>query len=520
MCWKGILLIFLLIIPFKNWSQIHPKEGAELNYRLIRFSFPAETKTTTGILEIAVGNHSNADSFLRNIIYTAIAKSNKILIEVPSFGTQYSWRIVNANTGSTNTAHSELHHFSTTTIPEVDTSLTRLRVLDTAVKYTDDYVFLDGTKALYDMKGRPVWFLPGIAEATSPPIDIKLSTQNTVTFLYHNTAFEVDYNGTVLWKKQSNKNEKSEGAGTYHHEFTRLANGHYMMLGNEILSWDQEKSDAKKDGGSIMLGDTVRKNQERRHAIFGTVIEYNEKGDSVWEWKSSQYFMESDLKNFIPKNTSNTIDLHENAFYFDEKDQTIYISFKSISRVIKIKYPEGLVLNAYGEEYKPGVPQNNDYYFCDQHSCKHSPNGYLYLYNNNTCSDNPMSLPRVSVFCEPAGRKGKLEKIWEYQCTADGINLDRQLRVPQKDLRGRPMPGRQTSGGNVIEMPDKSLFVSMTGPYCKVFIVNRDKKILWSALPEKYDSGKNEWNPISEYRASIITRQQLEELISNSEKSE
>ncbi len=40
-------------------------------------------------------------------------------------------------------------------------------------------------------------------------------------------------------------------------------------------------------------------------------------------------------------------------------------------------------------------------------------------------------------------------------------------------------------GGNVIELPDGSLFSCMGGSYSKVFIVNMNKEILWSALPEK-----------------------------------
>jgi hypothetical protein len=123
------------------------------------------------------------------------------------------------------------------------------------------------------------------------------------------------------------------------------------------------------------------------------------------------------------------------------------------------------------------------------------------------------------MFREPTSGKTGLEKIWEYQCTPDGINRRKQLSVPQKDLNGRLLQAHHTSGGNVIEMPDNSLFVSMSGPYCKVFIVSQDKEILWSALPEKRNPVEKEWNPVSEYRASIITREQLENVIWNSERT-
>ena len=39
------------------------------------------------------------------------------------------------------------------------------------------------------------------------------------------------------------------------------------------------------------------------------------------------------------------------------------------------------------------------------------------------------------------------------------------------------------SGGNVVEMPDKSLFVSMAGVYSKIFLVNLNKEIQNNLLP-------------------------------------
>ena len=102
---------------------------------------------------------------------------------------------------------------------------------------------------------------------------------------------------------------------------------------------------------------------------------------------------------------------------------------------------------------------------------------------------------------EPANERDALKKVWEYQCTVEGNN-NRKF----------------TSGGNVIELPDHSLFVCMGSFYSKVFIVSRDKKVLWSALPEKYIPADKKWYPFHQSRANIVTRQQVENLIWNSEK--
>ena len=85
-----------------------------------------------------------------------------------------------------------------------------------------------------------------------------------------------------------------------------------------------------------------------------------------------------------------------------------------------------------------------------------------------------------------------MKKIWEYECTVDGIAAERKYQF--------------ANGGSVQELPDNSLFVNMSHEaYTKIFIVDRDKNVLWSAIPEGWDKVKQKWTPIFQYRASMIT---------------
>jgi len=55
-------------------------------------------------------------------------------------------------------------------------------------------------------------------------------------------------------------------------------------------------------------------------------------------------------------------------------------------------------------------------------------------------------------------------------------------------------------------------------PYSEVFIVGRDKKKLWSAIPETWNTEKKKWEIPGLYRASIITsRADIEKMIWNSQ---
>ena len=167
--------------------------------------------------------------------------------------------------------------------------------------------------------------------------------------------------------------------------------------------------------------------------------------------------------------------------------------------MIKISYPSGEVLNTYGLAYKPGVSLREGDQFSVQHSCKRSQNGDLYLYNNNAFGRS--NLPTVQMFEEPGPGESNLKKVWEYQCTVESD--DPVLKQ-----------ARFFFGGCVTELPDRSMFIFMGKPYPKLSIVSHDKKILWSAIQEKYNTDTKKWEIFTKtYRASLVSRKELEQLI-------
>ena len=474
------LLLILLPYSIHLHAQVLPREGSSLNYRLIGFSFPAKEKTSTYRLEIAEGNISTDDSFRHSIIYSVADTGNKIIATVPAWGSSYTWRAVYLKKNKP-FAQTPLYHFSTQKSPDVDTSLVRLRIVDTAKKYKDAYVFLDDNKSLYDMKGNPVWFLTKVKGLDITPRDLKWTHQGTITFLF-DPPYEIDYNCNVLFKPPSNAVVSKDNSEHYHHQFTRLANGHYIALGEDSILWAK--------GRPYPTGDTSAKKMQ-----FGTLIEYDDNGKVIWSWKSSDYFSASDIRDMLTPGGIKYSDVHENAFYFDEKNSYIYVSFRNINRIVKVKYPEGTVARQYGAPESIAAARRDSSLFCGQHSCKYSDNGYLYLYNNNTCALN--GLPKIVKLQEPATANEGLKKIWEYQCTTTGII---NYHTQQDNYR---------SGGNVVELPDSSIFVCMTGGnYCKVFIVNPAQQEVWSAIPERWDTSAKKWTIISQYRANIIYKKE------------
>lgn len=516
------LLILTSLITFSIKAEIIPAEGSRLNYRIVGFSFPPAENANDYKLDIAIGHITNTDSFSRKIVITNHSRDNKTIVEVPTFGTEYTWQVT-ITTRHSKVSVGPLYHFSTGTIPFVDTTLMRLRVINTTPGMNNDrYVLLDASMVMYDMMGNPVWYFPGNESTKVDPgnhRDLKITPMGTITFITATKAFEINYDGTIKWTAP-NDGKVSGGTGeSYHHEFTRLSNGHYMIMGTK-----NEPVYIKKSNGdsSLFIGEPTKSGAEYipcRPMTFGTIIEYDEHGKLVWSYNTARYFSGSDI--IFHRYPDGGVDLkqHDNSFYFDEKNRQLYISFKDYSRVIKVKYPEGNTLNTFGKIFTPGSPmpadkdgkyvpgarQEGNGMFCCQHCCRCTAKGLLYLFNNNYC--HPGSVPSIVVMRQPENTHEKLEKVWEFDCP-----LEEQ---DKKNIASFNFG----SGGNVEELPDGSFFASMTNGYGKVFIVNQAKELLWSAMAEKWNSYLKKWEMNPSYRASIITnRETLEQLIWGNQK--
>ncbi len=447
-----------------------------------------------------------------------------MIAEVPSFGTNYTWRVIYAGKTSAN-SDGTFHHFSTLPWFNLDSSKSRLRVITNSGKFNGNYIFVDATKTMYDMRGRPVWFLPDKKVASSGNItvrDLKVTPSGSVTYLFGESAREVDYNGNTIWEGPVNGRISGDTAEHFHHELTKLSNAHYMVMGNETVASNvpyYHPADAQAPDASV-----IKNNRDSflQKISFGTLIEYDSAGKVVWSWKSSAYFRTADLYgHYLSDGRFPVTDVHANAFFFDEKKKVIYVGFRNISRIVKIKYPQGNVLAVYGAKCTSGPCDICSDLFCGQHSIRVAANGDLYLFNNNAVAIS--ATPQVLVLKETPG-KDQLKKVWQYDCTLDGMS-ENELNEYTKKSQQMQMLGqrdssmmqtlRLSSGGNAVELGDGSFLVTMSGVFGKIFVVNKNKEVLWSAVPEVKIFDDAPWTAIGSYRASMVTRRQLQALIWN-----
>lgn len=497
------LLFFLAGLPSTLLlSQVWPKEGDTLHYRIIGFTFAPEKNTGSYAVELAEGYFSNADLFEKNITGRFYGKSNRIIGKVPAFGTQYTWR-VRYSRENANSQSSILYHFTTGMVPQLDTANIRVRITHPAKKFGDGYFFVDGSKTLYDMHGEAVWYLPdlnGKMKATSGVRDLKFTADNTITFLSEGNGYEISYNGDILWEGENVHNKEDDSIKGYHHELARLSNGHFMTLGYEPIVRKRPRMIRDSLSGRMMRDTSDKTNKLVNRKRYGTIWEYDRGNNLVWAWSGADYF-NGPQGGQVKHEKYSEHDVHENAFYFDEKKKVIYLSFRNLSQVLVISYPSGKVLRVY--DGTSGRELVRDWLFCGQHSVKKSIDGHLYLFNNGCSISEP---PSVVMLKEPGKKDDSLGKVWEFPCP-----------VSVKANTSRAVAGNQpifTSGGSIMELPDESFLVSTSTPYSTVFIVNRRKDLLWRCECEKWVENRKEWTPLLQYRTSfVLNDEQLAGLI-------
>ncbi len=470
-----LLIVCLFLCCNITSGQVFPAENSQLHYTMVGFSFPEKNQAQKYLIRVAKGKIYDDATLAVQTILTDSSFTNKKIIRVPDWGQEYTWQVIYQTPGK-GLQKGTLNHFSTRKVPSVDTNVMRLAIRKRNNEYKHNYIFLDGNQALYDMEGFPVWYPPFLDSAANSISDLKLTQDGTITCLYGGNIYEISYSGEVLWKGPNTGEISGDKTENYHHEFTKLSNGHYMALGSNYVSWEPPSTDT-------MACEASSRNRDQRMRL-PILIEYDKKGKVVWSWKFADEYNLCDLPYEITDKQLRMPDPHANAFFFDEKKKVIYVSLKYANQVISIQYPgkkstSGRTLQKIGCTYS------------GQHCCRISRKGQLYLFNNNSCVEG--FHPSIVVMNEK-------QKTWQYEFGAAELNMDAETeRMTSK--------GRGGAGGSVDELPDGSFFVSLCSPLSGLYIIGQDKTVRWRAIPQRYESAGGTWRHALQYRASMITSQ-------------
>jgi hypothetical protein len=444
------------------WADIRPADGAKLNYTQVMFEYNEV---------IGADNYSVS-------IYPSDQPANKIIVKnkslaciVPGleFGKKYSWHY-EAFKNDKPVFKSMEFGFSIEANYLVDTSLFRTQIDISKSTFSDhEIIFLDYRGIAIDRKGKPVWYYP--INSPDGQIDpksrnLRMTNEGTVIFLNDSICYEVDIDGRLLWKSPNEGRISGDRTEHYHHDMKKLDDGTYLTA-----SWKYEYE-------PNLYNPAIR-----CRVRYNTLIQYDAAGNILWHWNEKDHVSREFIFGVYNPTDSIISGTHMNAFDYDAGENTIVMSNRHNSSIVKIDKKTGKIIYTIGVYDHQKKRLNMPPLFLHQHGMEILKDHKLLIYDNNA-SDDPdrnVSYPRILVLKEP-GDKLPAYIDWEYECRSD--------RFP-KGIIGKGGYATQTPTGNILVC---------VGGVNYTFEVTPGKQIVWQASFQKLENGN--WIDFENYRTN------------------
>jgi len=180
---------------------------------------------------------------------------------------------------------------------------------------------------------------------------------------------------------------------TFHHDAFPMNNGNYLMLGSEYKAIE-----------NYYTSETEEFAPRKTQNIMGDVIyEFNPAGEIIWDWHAFDHLdpMRIGYETFSGywdrRGFSDIIDWsHANTVLYDPADNTIMVNFRYLSSILKIHRDSKDIKWIFGEP--SGYADNlrskligldKGDWFWHQHSPSLSPDGTLFIFNNDNYKARP-----------------------------------------------------------------------------------------------------------------------------------
>ncbi|MEO6167994.1 MAG: aryl-sulfate sulfotransferase [Chitinophagales bacterium] len=473
------------LLTVRSLGQVIPADGSILHYNQVLFEYPVVKDAACYKLQVSVQLPGNRQEqpYDREHVDSSIVT----ILENLSYGTNYSWRVFAYDKSGNQIDKSADHSFSTIPSPWNADPILRTRIFkNDTVYHTEGLICIDYMKAAIDWKGNPVWFLTSAnkeLQTASSIRDLRMTDDGHITFLTERNIYECDLDGNILWTGPNDGQVSGDTSEFYHHCFSKLSNGNYMVLGSKYVFVkipDQTDTSgyAQNPDLKFMNGEIYRKVE------FGTIIEYDSCGKVYWSWDSQNYLHEKDL--FYRRKLSDipNVNAHLNSFDIDEKSGIVYAGFRNLNRVVIIDKKTGNVLNSIGARMPSGEARSGDGFFMMQHDSKLLANGNLAVFNNDVADEGVVS--SIVSFTQPQTFYEASHIVWKLNCNFDTLTN-----------------GKSPKFGNIESLPNGHYLVC-TGSLSRLIEVDDEKNLYWDCFTEvSYD--RKVWQPFPTYRANFTS---------------
>ncbi len=456
---KEIFVFISLFVAFSSQAQLLPKENQTLNYTKVLFSFPQIPSAEKYLIEVSEDSTFQTKIFLESPI-------NAKIIPDLNFGKTYFWRYsgFDANKKSlalstTNTFHIGSNDF---TSPK-NFSYTQKKMQRGAC--SPGLIFMDYGRVAINRRGEVQWYLPEYPFLLEQELvrDFKFTPDGTITVLLDSIACEMNLEGEILWQAPFRGVLNGEASENYHHDFMKLPNGNYMVLGTDhVYRFPPDKKD------SVLVE-------------FGTVIEYDYYGNIVWSWNSNEYFTDQDLFSKTRTDKSYDTGLHMNAF--SAEGDFVNVGFRDISRIVTIQKSTGKVIASYGQKGNSTEVHGAEGFFRRQHDAYKLKDGNFAVINNDSIMDRSI-VSSLVIFSPLSGGDNSSKKIFEFKFDFDTLTN-----------------GKSAKMGNLQELDNGNILINMGG-INRCIEITREGQVVWDLFMEKYDMNMKNWMKFPNYRVN------------------
>lgn len=433
-----------------GFGQFSPKDGAKLNYNQIYFEYPYNKDAKFYTIYITFDSIANPTA--KDFIIKQHEKSPLLLIKNLTLGKKYKW-FVETTLHSKEKITSNYFHFSILNTSMANPKLYKaIQHYNQKNKIQDGIIWCDQYRCAIDRRGNIVWFMATEhLDLINAKVvrDFKLYPDGSITFVHQPNASHTDIDLNSIWKAPYQGTVSESEKEDYHHAFTILPNGNYMVLGDEKVNFSND----------TVTTDAVN---------FCNIIEFDKAGNIVWSWRMKDYFPYEYLINSRLKTKNGIADPHANSFTIDEKNNTIYLSFRDISRIIKIDKITKKIIASYGFKLK----DEDDLYETDlfrlQHDIQLLENNDMLIFNNNDIDRDKVSCIEIVSF--PVSKNDSFKLKWKFDINYDKESLGKIQRM-----------------GGVKIMPNGNYLIC-EGSNNRVVEINQKKEILWDFALRQVDS--------------------------------
>jgi hypothetical protein len=474
--------MFCMYLPFMGLCKVLPTNRSVVN--CTRIYFEEELHKGAGEYELV---------FFDSLPNGSRAEIKKIKGRLPAFiinGFEwdhiYYWYVKGYDLANAEMYTGDTHTFKVMKVVSQNSEEFRIAVkVNKKNKQAGGYIAVDYTRSIYDREGKALWTIPDAEHMSAQQNqirDLKITKDNTVTFLNGSFPLEIDLDGNILWMPPYPFIFNSDTI-VYHHDFKKTNRGTYMVMGNRKV-YRKALGDYSAEALKKEFETRVINNQVYCRVQVVILLEFNREGKLIWYWDSNEYIEDADLNFKKSLSKLPSFATHANAFSENEAGTKVYLGFRDLSRIIKIDKKTGKVELSYGEKYPSGEARLANHLFRRQHDARVTKHNSILIFNNNSNpGQGPGGISSVMELKDNAGINDSI-LLWKFSLDFDTLTA-----------------GRSVSGGNLNELPNSNLLVC-AGLLNRIFEVTRGKEIVWDAFIESRKMNGITWQASPQYRCS------------------